>query len=36
MDRHWRFARAEDKITRLSKQGLDMVAFWARVHSCAG
>jgi DNA-binding CsgD family transcriptional regulator len=28
MDRHWRFARAEDKITRLSKQGLDMVAFW--------
>ena len=28
MDRHWRFARAEAKITRLSKQGLDMVAFW--------
>jgi DNA-binding CsgD family transcriptional regulator len=28
MDRQWRFARAEDKITRLSKQGLDMVAFW--------
>jgi hypothetical protein len=28
MDRRWRFARAEDKITRLSKQGLDMVAFW--------
>jgi DNA-binding CsgD family transcriptional regulator len=28
MDRHWRFARAEDKITRLSKQGLDMVGFW--------
>jgi DNA-binding CsgD family transcriptional regulator len=28
MDRHWRFARAEDKINRLSKQGLDMVAFW--------
>ncbi len=28
MDRYWRFARAEDKITRLSKQGLDMVAFW--------
>lgn len=28
MDRHRRFARAEDKITRLSKQGLDMVAFW--------
>jgi DNA-binding CsgD family transcriptional regulator len=28
MDRHWRFARAEDKIARLSKQGLDMVAFW--------
>jgi hypothetical protein len=31
MDRRWRFARAEDKITRLSKQGLDMVAFW---HAC--
>jgi DNA-binding CsgD family transcriptional regulator len=31
MDRQWRFARAEDKITRLSKQGLDMVAFW---HAC--
>jgi DNA-binding CsgD family transcriptional regulator len=28
MDRQWRFARAEDKISRLSKQGLDMVAFW--------
>jgi DNA-binding CsgD family transcriptional regulator len=28
MDRQWRFARAEDKITRLSKQGLDMAAFW--------
>jgi DNA-binding CsgD family transcriptional regulator len=28
MDRQWRFARAEDKITRLAKQGLDMVAFW--------
>jgi DNA-binding CsgD family transcriptional regulator len=28
MDRHWRFARAADKITRLSKQGLDMVGFW--------
>ena len=28
MDRHRRFARAEDKIARLSKQGLDMVAFW--------
>jgi DNA-binding CsgD family transcriptional regulator len=28
MDRHRRFARAEDKITTLSKQGLDMVAFW--------
>jgi DNA-binding CsgD family transcriptional regulator len=28
MDRQWRFARAEDKITRLSKQGLDTVAFW--------
>jgi hypothetical protein len=28
MDRHWRFARAEDKIARLSKQGLDMVGFW--------
>jgi DNA-binding CsgD family transcriptional regulator len=28
MDRHWRFARAEDKLARLSKQGLDMVAFW--------
>ena len=28
MDRQWRFARAEDKITHLSKQGLDMVAFW--------
>jgi DNA-binding CsgD family transcriptional regulator len=28
MDRHGRFARAEDKITRLSKQGLDMVSFW--------
>jgi DNA-binding CsgD family transcriptional regulator len=28
MDRQWRFARAEDKITRLSRQGLDMVAFW--------
>jgi DNA-binding CsgD family transcriptional regulator len=31
MDRRRRFARAEDKITRLSKQGLDMVAFW---HAC--
>jgi DNA-binding CsgD family transcriptional regulator len=31
MDRRWRFARAEDKIARLSKQGLDMVAFW---HAC--
>jgi hypothetical protein len=28
MDRRRRFARAEDKIARLSKQGLDMVAFW--------
>ena len=28
MDRHRRFARAEDKLARLSKQGLDMVAFW--------
>jgi DNA-binding CsgD family transcriptional regulator len=28
MDRHRRFARAENKIARLSKQGLDMVAFW--------
>jgi hypothetical protein len=28
MDRHRRFARAEDKIARLSKQGLDMVAYW--------
>jgi GAF domain-containing protein len=28
MDRHRRFAHAEDKIARLSKQGLDMVAFW--------
>jgi hypothetical protein len=28
MDRHRRFARAEEKITKLSKQGLDMVAFW--------
>jgi len=28
MDRQWRFARAEDKISRLSTQGLDMVAFW--------
>lgn len=28
MDRHWRFARAEDKLARLSQQGLDMVAFW--------
>jgi hypothetical protein len=28
MDRHRRFARAEDKVARLSKQGLDMVAFW--------
>jgi DNA-binding CsgD family transcriptional regulator len=28
MDRQWRFARAEEKITRLAKQGLDMVAFW--------
>jgi DNA-binding CsgD family transcriptional regulator len=28
MDRHWRFARAEDKIARLSRQGLDMVGFW--------
>ena len=28
MDRQWRFARAEDKIARLSKQGLDTVAFW--------
>jgi hypothetical protein len=28
MNRHARFARAEDKITRLSTQGLDMVAFW--------
>jgi len=28
MDRHRRFARAEDEIARLSKQGLDMVAFW--------
>jgi hypothetical protein len=28
MDRQGRFARAEDKISRLSKQGLDMVAFW--------
>jgi hypothetical protein len=34
MDRHWRFARAEDKINRLSKQGLDMVAFW-RVYAGA-
>jgi hypothetical protein len=31
MDRRWRFARAEDKIARLSKRGLDMVAFW---HAC--
>jgi hypothetical protein len=28
MNRHARFARAEDKITCLSTQGLDMVAFW--------
>jgi DNA-binding CsgD family transcriptional regulator len=28
MDRQRRFARAEDKITRLSKQGWDVVAFW--------
>jgi hypothetical protein len=35
MDRHRRFARAEDKLARLSKQGLDMVAFWS-VRSCAG
>ena len=28
MDRHRRFARAEDRIARLSNQGLDMVAFW--------
>ena len=28
MDRHRRFARAEDKLARLSQQGLDMVAFW--------
>ena len=28
MDRHVRFARAEDKITSLSTAGLDMVAFW--------
>ncbi len=28
MDRHRRFARAEDKIAQLSKQGLDMVSFW--------
>jgi hypothetical protein len=31
MDRRWRFARAEDKIARLSKRGLDVVAFW---HAC--
>jgi hypothetical protein len=36
MDRHRRFARAEEKITKLSKQGLDMVAFWRRVHARAG
>ncbi len=28
MDRHTKLRRAEDKIQRLSGQGLDMVAFW--------
>jgi len=28
MDRHAKLRRAEDKIQRLSGQGLDMVAFW--------
>jgi hypothetical protein len=36
MDRRWRFARAEDKIARLSKRGLDMVAFLARMYPRAG
>ena len=30
MDRHWRFARAEDKLARLSQQGLTWWRFGAR------
>ena len=28
MDRHAHAERAEDKLTRLSRRGLDMVTFW--------